>query len=350
VRRLLHRSAAAALPLIAAAIGTQAASAALSGASFAVKPVYYDTALRVTKSYFILKSRPGAVLREKVRIVNTGGTTGTAFLYAVDATTGNTSGAVYRSRRSPRNDVGAWLSLARSTVTLAPHTSIVVPLTVTVPAGARPGDHLGGIVAENSALQQSSGHGALQIRIRHLTIAAFEVELPGHLAERVLPTSVRAGGEHGWQYVYVHFKNLSSVLMKPHGSLLIKDARGKRVAFRSFNLDTFVPTTGINYPVLLPKQALVPGRYIATVRIASSHRFVPGYLKTSGLHFDVTRTFGFTVSPSERQRVFSGTPALSSPAHGTSLTTLMEFAMVLIAGVGIGFGVVLVRRRQPTED
>ena len=53
-----------------------------------------------------------------IRVVNTGGRTGTAYLYPVDATTGQTSGAVYLSRQSPRHDVGAWITLARSTVTL----------------------------------------------------------------------------------------------------------------------------------------------------------------------------------------------------------------------------------------
>lgn len=347
--RLRLCSATSALVVIVAAVCGQAAAATPTGASFAVKPVLYNTRLPVTKSYFIIRKPLGSVIREQVRIVNTGSVTGTAFLYAVDATTGKTSGAVYRSRTSPRHDVGSWIHLARSTVTLAPHSSVVVPFTVNVPRTARPGDHLGGIVAENSALQQPSGHGALQIRIRHLTIAAVEVQTPGKLTEKILPTGVRAGGEHGWQYLYVHFQNIGRILTKSHGSLLIKDASGQQAAYRSFNLDTFVPSTGINYPVLLPNHALDPGRYVATVMIASSRQLVPGFRRTSQLHFDVTRTFGFTVSASERQHVFSGTPALKAAARGISMTTLIEFGMVLITGVGIGCILVLVRRRRPQE-
>ena len=91
---------------------------------------------------------------DRIRVVNTGGRTGTAYLYAVDATTGQTSGAVYLSRQSPKRDVGAWIRLSQSNVTLAPGKNAVVDYTIRIPATVRPGDHLGGIVAENSQVQQ----------------------------------------------------------------------------------------------------------------------------------------------------------------------------------------------------
>jgi len=100
-----------------AIVSAEPSSAAAGDASFALKPITYDPALTATKSYFVLVARPGDVISDRIRIVNTGGRTGTAYLYPVDATTGQTSGAVYLSRQSPRHDVGAWIRLARSTVT-----------------------------------------------------------------------------------------------------------------------------------------------------------------------------------------------------------------------------------------
>ena len=225
-------------------------------ASFALKPVMYDPALTATKSYFILALKPGALIKDQVRIVNTGGKIGTAFLYPVDATTGQTSGAVYLSRQSPRRDVASWVVLSRSRVTLAPGADAVVPFTVRVPKSARPGDHLGGIVAENSQIQKSSNRGALQIKIRHLTIAAVEAQLPGAPVATVAATGVKAGGEHGYQYVYVHMKSTGNVLIKPAATLTVRNAKGRVVARRQMQLDTFVPGTEIDYPALLPRQAL----------------------------------------------------------------------------------------------
>ncbi len=347
------------LPVVTAAllcgvavVSGNAASAATGDASFALKPITYDPALTATKSYFILVARPGAVIKDRIRVVNTGGRTGTAYLYPVDATTGVTSGAVYLSRQSPRRDVGAWIRLARRTITLAPGADAVVPFTIRVPRSIRPGDHLGGIVAENAALTQSSGHGALRIRIKHLTIAAVEVQLPGRVMARADVSGVKPGGEHGYQYVYLHLLNPGTIMIKPAGSLVIRDSRGRRVARRSLLLDTFLPRTAIDYPALLPRQALSPGRYTATVNLHTVDQTVRGYRKTQGAPFDVTRTFSFVVSPTEQTKVYSGTAALVAPptsATGSrsSKRGLVGWALAALAAVlGLGLALRLGRRRR----
>jgi WxL Interacting Protein, peptidoglycan binding domain len=290
-----------------------AAAPAPADASFALKPVMYDPALTATKSYFILSVKPGALVKDQVRIVNTGGKTGTAFLYPVDATTGQTSGAVYLSRQSPRRDVASWIVLSRSRVTLAPGADAVVPFTVRVPKFARPGDHLGGLVAENSQIQKSNGGGALQIKIRHLTIAAVEVQLPSAPVATVAATGVKPGGEHGYQFIYVHLKSTGNVLVKPAATLTVRNATGRVVARRRVQLDTFVPGTEIDYPAILPRQALKPGRYTAEVRLHTSKNRVLGYRKVAAPPFDVTRTFPFTVTSNEQTKVFSGVAPVTPP-------------------------------------
>jgi hypothetical protein len=299
--------AAAVLPLPAGAAGGQA--------SFAVKPVKYDPALSATKSYFILQAKRGAVISDQVRVVNTGSATGTAFLYPVDATTGQTSGAVYLSRQSPRRDVGAWVRLARARVTLAPGASAVVPFTIRVPAGAHPGDHLGGIVAENSQIQAGRGSGALRIRIKHLTIAAVELQLPGRIVAAVTAGGVKAGGQQGWQYVYIHLRSTGNVMVKPSGKLVIRNAAGRRVAARKLVLDTFVPGTAIDYPVLLPRRTLAPGSYTATVTIGSSNRTIAGYRAAAPPAFSSTHAFPFTVSAAQQKQVFSGVAPVTAPTQ-----------------------------------
>ncbi len=334
-----------------AVVSSGAAAAATGDASFALKPITYDPALTATKSYFILVARPGAVIQDRIRIVNTGGRTGTAYLYPVDATTGVTSGAVYLSRQSPRHDVGAWIRLGRSTITLAPGADAIVPFTIRVPRSIRPGDHLGGIVAENSAITKSTGHGALQIRIKHLTIDAVELQLPGRVVARADVSGVRAGGEHGYQYVYLHLLNPGTIMIKPAGSLLIRDSHGRPVARRSLLLDTFLPRTAIDYPELLPRQALAPGRYTATVNLHTGDQTVLGYRKGQGAAFSVTRTFSFSVSPKEQTKVYSGTAALAPPAatsaHGGSKRNLLGPGLIALAALlGLGLAARFGLRRR----
>ncbi|HST25864.1 MAG TPA: DUF916 domain-containing protein [Gaiellaceae bacterium] len=346
----------AALLCGAAAAVPAVAGTAAQQASFAVKPVTYDPALDATKSYFILKAKPGDVIADKVRIVNTGTATGTAFLYPVDATTGQTSGAVYLSRQSPRHDVGAWVRINRPQVTLRPGASTIVGFTIRVPRSIRPGDHLGGIVAENSQIQSGSGKGALQIRIKHLTIAAVELQLPGKVVASAQVTSVKAGGQHGYQYVYLHLTNPGTIMIKPAGTLVVKSAGGAVVMRRPLQLDTFLPQTSIDYPVLLPARVLPPGSYTGTVTLHTSGQAVVGYRKSQGAPFSVTHSFPFTVTSGERTQVYSGAAAVTPPSSSKSsgskskLTTYALYGLAALLLIAIVLVALLLLWRPRRKD
>jgi len=317
--------------LAVAGLSVVPASAASGAATFAVIPEHYDPSLRATESYFVAVERPGQTYTNSVRIRNLGKQTGTALLYTVDGTTGQTSGAVYLDRTKPRRDVGAWITLGARSITLAPGGSKIVPVTVRVPAGARPGDHLGGIVAENEALTHSSGKGALQIKIRHLTIAAVLVQVPGSAKAGMDIGGVGAGGEHGYQYVYVQLKNTGALTTKPSGSLVISNATGKRIASRDFTLDTFLPGTQIDYPVLLPKQALAPGRYTGKVDVTYSASAL-GYRRSAGVEESVTGTYRFQVSSGQYKTVFRGASPLHQPQQATNSASSGSTLLLVLAG------------------
>ena len=125
-------------------------------------------------------------------------------------------------------------------------------------------------------------------------------------------TRVKAGGEHGYQYVYLHMRNRGNVMVKSTGKLVVTDSHRRAVATRGFAVDTFLPRTGIDYPVVIPRKALLPGRYSATVSLGSAGRQLLGYRKR-GVGFHFRRTFGFTVSTRERTKVFAGVPAATPP-------------------------------------
>ncbi|MGZ4317691.1 MAG: WxL protein peptidoglycan domain-containing protein, partial [Gaiellaceae bacterium] len=240
--------------------------------SFALRPLTYDPAVPATKSYFVLAARAGSVIRDKVRIVNVGTAPGTVKLYAVDATTGQTSGTVYLGASSPRRGVGRWVVLNDTQLTLQPNQSRVVSFTVRVPAGSRSGDHVGGIVAENRLLSKASGAASsIQIRIRHLTVAAVVVRIPGAAAPVLSIGRVVASGGHGYQFVRLYVSNRGNVMIKPTGSLVLRDGSGKTVLSKPLQFDTLVPDTNIAYPVSVPK-ALQPGRYTAAVRLSYGNR------------------------------------------------------------------------------
>ena len=322
----------ACLAALAAGIVAAPASAASGAATFALIPEHYDASLRASKSYFVAATGPGQTYENSIRISNLGTRAGTALLYAVDATTGQTSGAVYLDRLKPRKGVGAWVTLGARSVTLAPGQSKIIPVTVHVPAGARPGDHLGGIDAENEALTDASGKGARQIRIRHLTIAAVLVQVPGQARAQVDVDGVIAGGQHGYQYVYVHLRNTGAVATKPTGTLVVSDPSGKQVASRPLKLDTFVPGTAIDYPVLLPEKALQPGRYTAKVSLDYAAAAL-GYRRSGGATHTTGGSFPLEVTAPQYKAIFRGVPPLHRPQQAATSSSSGSTILVILAAV-----------------
>ena len=183
----------------------------------------------------------------------------------------------------------------------------MVSFSLRVPVGGlRAGDHLGGIVVENARLTTGRRSSPLQINIRHLTINAVQVKLPGRAVRTVAIGGVTAGGAHGYQRLFIRLRNGGTEMLKPSGKLVVSDSTGREVANETFRLDTFLPQTQINYPVLLPGQALSPGSYRAAVTLAFGEK-------------TIRRTFGFTVTHDEYRQVFAGAApvqATSSSPHG----------------------------------
>lgn len=305
--------------------------------AWARAPIFTLRALDVAPdvTYFVFDSQPGATVGGAVRVVNEGDKAGPVRLYGVDALTGETTGAVYRSRQDPRDDVGVWLTLPIHQLALAPGQSRVVPFRVEVPAGARPGHHLGGIVAENATLKTANrrriGAGSFQIDVRNLSIVAVQVNLPGRRDEKLQLTSVEAGPAEGFQTLLIGMRNMGNRLLKGTGSLAVSDESGKRLKRGTFNVDTFVPRTGVAYPFVVPGEALPDGRYRAAVAV----RYGQGHI--------ARLTTWFTISDEQIEQVFGSDP--QGPAAGDSSSILL-LLLAALAALLLGLAAwALLRRR-----
>lgn len=300
-------------------------------ADFSLQPVLYDPSEPLTKSYFIFDSKAGTILTSKVRIINAGTATGTASLYAVDATTGQTSGAVYLNQNDPRRDVGAWIALSTRQVTLAPGQSQVVAFQITIPGAVRPGQHLGGIVAEDTTQEsgsQSNGNNTstFQINVKNLTIIAVQVNLPGAISEQLTASGVQAGGANGYQSLLLGLSNTGTQMLKPSGNLQIADNQGHVFKTITLNLDTFLPQTTISYPVPVTGQALTAGDYVATLTLAYGHG--------QTLHY----TTKFTITQQQIAQVFNAVKTQAPPGvfgvGGLSPWVVMGGGLILLLILG----------------
>ncbi|MFL5846096.1 MAG: hypothetical protein ACJ762_15515 [Solirubrobacteraceae bacterium] len=242
------------------------ASAAENGPSFALKALGASE-----KGYFVFDGTPGGTVEGTLLIVNAGQKAGTARLDVVDATTGATSGAVYETVGEPSDDVGAWLRLDRSEVTLGPGESARVGFTASVPADARRGEHLGGIVAAPVATaagadQADGDNRSFKVSVVNQSIVAVQVNLPGPARQVLKVRDVRAGGQPGYQTLVLALSNPGERMVRGTGSVEV--LRGDEVVSRQrFSIDTFLPRTRIDYPLVVRGKALLPGDYRARVTL-----------------------------------------------------------------------------------
>jgi len=334
--------------LMVSMLSSVAAHAAGGKALFSLQPAVYDSSNPVTKSYFVLNLKPSTTTSLSFRVINSGTAAGAVNLYAVDATTSQNSGTAFRSHTEPRTDVGSWITLHTSHLTLAAGQSQTVLFTVTVPANVRPGQHLGGIRAEGEDAQQSTTqNGHFQIKVYNQFAMAVQVNMPGPAIEQLNATGILPGGANDYQKLQVQLSNIGTVMVKGNGSLQVADVYGRLLQNVPINLDTFLPNTSISYPAAVQKKALAPGDYQATLDLTYGHSHV--------LHY-VTK---FTITQDQVNQVFSNGP-LQAPGSGSNFLNSMPLwqiilvalaaIIVLLMGGQKLYGLVSARRRKQTRN
>jgi hypothetical protein len=251
-------------------LGVVSAHAAGGGPNFSLQPVYYDPADPVSASYFVFHGHPAMQVRNSVRVSNIGAAAGMVSLYPVDAFTSDLSGTSFRPHSAPLRDVGAWTVLSRSIFTLAPGQSAVVPFQVAIPDHVRPGQHVGGIVAENMTVQDATP-GNLQIAVQQLTIVAVMVSLPGPQTEALAVSGVGNDQASQFQRLLIGLRNTGNMLLQPSGSLKIFDLTGNLLQDIPLKLDTILPQDAIDYPVYILHRALPLGEYRADLSLTYGH-------------------------------------------------------------------------------
>ncbi|MEU9101435.1 hypothetical protein [Streptomyces sp. NPDC048361] len=119
------------------------------------------------RPYFYLEGAPGAVLEDTVSLSNPTGAPLTLRLRGAAAY--NTADGSFAVRASP----DPWITPAAPEVNIPPHTRADVPFSVTVPAGAQPGDHPAALVATGGGRDAGI---RLQVRVAGPTLSALTVE------------------------------------------------------------------------------------------------------------------------------------------------------------------------------
>lgn len=226
------------------------AHAADNGA-WSVTPTPPKKGANTPRNYFILEGVPGARIKDKVRIQNWTDRPITLNLYAADAYNTATDGFfALRDLGDEMTDVGRWVKPLVAQVTVDGRTQTDVPVTVRIPRNASPGDHAGGIVALNTAVERQPGDRAgmdigiqravaarVYVRVSGTTRPGLEVDDVTFTHDRgAWPWSGKGTGTVSWTVT-----NTGNVRLAPDAEVSVRGLLGKDVRLQREELLDLLP-------------------------------------------------------------------------------------------------------------
>ncbi|MFC7241029.1 WxL protein peptidoglycan domain-containing protein [Catellatospora aurea] len=174
------RTAAAALAAALLAVMAPIPAHAAGNGRWAVVPTPPDKPGPAPRQYFFLESPPGRTVIDSVRVANLTDRPMTLRLYGADAFNTSADGGFGLLPQAERQrGIGAWTQLGLAEVVVPAKRQTDIPFTITVPANAPPGDHVGGVVAAESTPSGQLAEGGMNVGVTHAVAARVYLRVSG---------------------------------------------------------------------------------------------------------------------------------------------------------------------------
>jgi hypothetical protein len=138
---------------------------------------------------------PGTVIEDAVTLYNLGNQQLTFAVYAADAYNGPDGALDLQTASQTPTDVGSWVRLEQELITVPPGRKLTIPFTLTIPDSARPGDHIGAILAASEAVGPDEDDQLVAVDRR--TGTRLNVRVSGPLRAELAITGLAADFEAG---------------------------------------------------------------------------------------------------------------------------------------------------------
>ncbi|MGR4878976.1 WxL protein peptidoglycan domain-containing protein [Streptomyces sp. LARHCF249] len=181
--------------LLGAGLLPATTATAADNGTWGVFPTPAAGAAMTDRAYFFHQGAAGTTVQDSATILNSSDKELTFRVFATDAVNTPAGGAfaLLPVETEPKG-VGAWIGLppeTATTVTVPAKGRKDVPFTVKVPADATPGDHVGGIVALNTAVEGVRQEGKVQVGVKRSVGARLYFRVPGPVTPGLSVEDVR---------------------------------------------------------------------------------------------------------------------------------------------------------------
>ncbi|MBN2585274.1 LysM peptidoglycan-binding domain-containing protein [Patescibacteria group bacterium] len=244
------------------------------------------------RSWFIYEAEPGTVIKDKVDLLNNGNKSVTLIVASLDGAITSNGGYTLVRGLNDNKDIGNWVELEATEVTLPPRSSRTLNFTVTVPTEVDVGSHPGGLVtwekpAEATASKNKSG-STLSVVTR--VAARMYLTVPGEIQRRLEVKQIRHSLSGGVLYFFLRLRNDGNVQFETIADIALRGIFGRVGVQNGSQIGLLLRGTEIS--AKLPWQSRPPtfGRYVADFRLHYGEKDFKGeYVKDE--YIDVRYVF-----------------------------------------------------------
>lgn len=300
-----------------------------------------------TSNFFEVSGQPGQTAAAgSLRLQNQTTRRIKVKLDAVRGLTASTLGSAYGLRGSKPRGAAGWVVLAKRKVVLGPRAAVRVPVSVSVPAAADPGDYLAGIGVQPAGPGQNvklKGNVAIS-QVQRYAIGLV-TSLPGPRHPQIKLTGVGLDREPaGVTFTLRGLNSGNAILKNVKGAATITEG-GELIAHRRLGPGTFVTDTSIAYPLLVSSLRPTEG---------TAYR-VQAFLRYRGGIARIDRVVRFGAIDAKRQAAYGG-PQVDDGNGGNKLIPILLILLAIGGALAalqwrrrLGPGEAALRRALPSE-
>lgn len=210
-----------------------------------------------TQSIFIYELKPGQTANDGVKVLNDTNQTQVITLDAVDSELASGGTFTCRQAAEPKTDVGAWITLQETSVTLAPNSSKIVPFSITVPdsGSVSVGEHDGCITVQ-AASQTSAESTKAGILLSFRSAIRVVVTVPGKIVKDLAINNVRVNGmdSNGMYKIAITVNNDGNVSLDAKVNTSLQSILGIQTKNTNNGITPILPhsTAVLNYTISRP--------------------------------------------------------------------------------------------------
>jgi len=277
--------------------------------SWALAPTGTDPSQPSSRPALTYTVDPGSTVTDSVSLWNYSDVQMNFHVYATDAYNNKTGEFSLLPKDTKPKDAGSWVVVQTGYLTVPARTRVDIPISITVPAGATPGDHAAGVVAASNTSAGTDGPagGVVERRTGSRVYVRVKGAVNPKLVVENLTTDYSGAfnpldGKLGVDYTV---RNTGNVRLSAEQQLEIKDVIGRTVESRKGKL----------------LEDILPG---ATVTLHEEFTGVPAALRLS------TNVKVIPVSPTGSTEAPPATETYSSTTWAIPWTLLLLVALAIL--------------------